>query len=206
MLKRIVIVSDGVDNKTMGYTKEELYGLLKEHPYPIYTLGCADKSNSNSEALKNMSALSRLTQAEAWLLDDVGDSMAVVQGVAGSNDVIRVEITVPAELRDGADKGVKLTLQAGGEVLELPQWYLCPLEPQTGGARRRQRRRYPARRRMRRPGLRRGPVWRRKSWKQLKSAQEKAVYIGSRRMRRISHCSSLNSCDCESPHSKKERK
>ncbi|MCC8026250.1 MAG: FHA domain-containing protein [Clostridium sp.] len=118
VLKRIVIVSDGVDNKTMGYTKEELYGLLKEHPYPIYTLGCADKSNSNGEALKNMSALSRLTQAEAWLLDDVGDSMAVVQGVAGSNDVIRVEITVPAELRDGADKGVKLTLQAGGEVLE----------------------------------------------------------------------------------------
>ena len=30
--RRIIVISDGVDNKSIGYTKEELYALLKEIP------------------------------------------------------------------------------------------------------------------------------------------------------------------------------
>lgn len=118
VFRRIVMVSDGVDNKTMGYTKEELYSLLKEQPYPVYTLGCSDAGNGNGEALKNMSALSRLTQADAWLLDEVSDPMTVIQGVAQSNDLLRVEVTPPAQLCDGSAKGIKLNIEAGGESLE----------------------------------------------------------------------------------------
>lgn len=56
---RLIIVSDGVDNKSLGYTKEELYSLIKENTYPIYTVGCANEKNN--EELENMFALSRMT-------------------------------------------------------------------------------------------------------------------------------------------------
>lgn len=116
--KRIVVVSDGVDNKAIGYTKEELNELIKEQPYPIYSMGCTYKNGSNNEELENMFALSRATNASYWLLDDVSDAMTVVSGVAEGNDVVRVEVKVPAEVCDGTDKGVKLTMQAGSETKE----------------------------------------------------------------------------------------
>ena len=77
----------GVDNKSIGYTKEELYAALEKMPYPIYTVGCTYKENN--EQLKNMFALSRMTGGASWLLDDVSDYMARVSpagnvGSAGS--------------------------------------------------------------------------------------------------------------------------
>ena len=107
-LKRIVIVSDGVDNKEIGYTKEELYALLKEKNCPIYTLGCTYQNNS--EELKNMFALSRLTGGESWLLDDVADNMDVVNGVGELNNTLKVTVVPDEEVCDGTTKGINLVL------------------------------------------------------------------------------------------------
>jgi len=112
-LKRIVIVSDGVDNKSIGYTKEELYDLLEKTPYPIYTVGCT--YNNNNEQLKNMFALSRLTGGESYLLDEVSDPMTVVNGVADLNDAVKVTITPKAKDCDGTKKGVGLTITSAGQ-------------------------------------------------------------------------------------------
>lgn len=113
--KRVIIVSDGVDNKAVGYTKEELYGFLKEQPYPIYTLGCASTGGSNNEELKNMFALSRMTSASFWLMEEVSDSLTVVNAVAQDNDVWRVAVNPPAELCDGSSRAVKLSITVGGQ-------------------------------------------------------------------------------------------
>ena len=107
-LKRIVIVSDGVDNKEIGYTKEELYALLEEKICPIYTLGCTYQDNS--EELENMFALSRLTGGESWLLDDVADNMDVVNGIGELNDALKVTVVPSAEDCDGTTKGINLVL------------------------------------------------------------------------------------------------
>lgn len=113
--RRIVIVSDGVDNKALGYTKEELYDLLEKLPCPIYTLGCSNKDNQ--EELKNMFALSRLTGGQSWLLDDVTDPMEVVNGVAVSGAASQVRI-VPEEADcDGSTKGVSLTVTAADRTI-----------------------------------------------------------------------------------------
>lgn len=138
-LRRFVIVSDGVDNKSIGYTKEELYDLLKVHPYPIYTLGCTYKGRNgdNSEALKNMFALSRQTQGASWLLDEVKDPMDVALGVAESNELLRVVVTPPPALCDGSSKGVKLTFESGGQfysssvVMDMPFGTAVPEAAQT---------------------------------------------------------------------------
>lgn len=113
-LTRIVIVSDGVDNKEIGYTKEELYSLLNNHICPIYTLGCT--YNGNSEELENMFSLSRRTGGESWLLDDVSDNMEVVSGIAALNDALKVTITPKAEDCDGTTKGISLTLTGAEQV------------------------------------------------------------------------------------------
>lgn len=114
--RRIVIVSDGVDNKAIGYTKEELYSLIEENPCPIYTLGCT--YNDNNEELKNMFALSRMTQGESWLLDDVTDAMTVVSGIGALNDTLKVTITPEESACDGTTKGIHLTLTEGDQIIQ----------------------------------------------------------------------------------------
>lgn len=113
--RRVVIISDGVDSKAIGYTKDELYELIRQNPYPIYTLGCKSKSSGNSEALENMFALSRLTKGESWLLDDLTGSDAVVSRIAEDSRVWKVTVNPPTEVCDGSQKGVKLTVTAEGE-------------------------------------------------------------------------------------------
>lgn len=112
-LRRIVIVSDGVDNKSIGYTKEELYAQLEKTPYPIYTLGCTYKENN--EALKNMFVLSRMTGGESWLLDDVSDSLMIVNGIAAVNQAVKVTVTPKKAECDGTKKGVSIEVTKGGE-------------------------------------------------------------------------------------------
>lgn len=115
-LKRIVIISDGVDNKSIGYTKEELYKALESTPYPIFTLGC--KYKDNNEQLKNMFALSRMTGGESWLLDDVSDSMTVVNGVASLNNSVKVMITPDDKDCDGTKKGLQLSVTSSGQSIQ----------------------------------------------------------------------------------------
>lgn len=116
--RRIVIVSDGVDNKAIGYTKEELYELLRKHPYPIYTIGCSYQSGNNSEELKNMFALSRMTQASSWMLEESSDALQIANEVAAGNQTLRVAVAPPLEVCDGTAKGVKLSMTAGETAVE----------------------------------------------------------------------------------------
>lgn len=101
-LKRIIIISDGVDNKSIGYTKEELYAALEKTPYPIFTLGCTYKKNN--EQLKNMFALSRTTGGESWMLDEVSDPMEVIQKIAELNQALKVTVTPKDKECDGTKK------------------------------------------------------------------------------------------------------
>lgn len=109
-LKRIIIISDGVDNKAIGYTKEELYSLLEENSYPIYTLGCKSNSSGNNEALENMFALSRMTYGESWLMDDIGNAIDVAERLAEENQIWKVTVNLPESVCDGTQKGIKLTI------------------------------------------------------------------------------------------------
>lgn len=114
-LKRIVIISDGVDNKSIGYTKEELYAALEKTPYPIFTLGCTYKNNN--EQLKNMFALSRTTGGESWMLDEVSDPMTIIQKIAELNQTLKVVVTPKDKECDGTKKGINLVLKSGEQSI-----------------------------------------------------------------------------------------
>lgn len=104
--RRIIIVSDGVDNKSLGYTKDELYSLLKDIQVPIYTIGSVNKNNNDE--LENMFALSRMTSAEYFLLDDIADVLAITETLNKDREIVRLTITPSEEMMDGSKKVVKI--------------------------------------------------------------------------------------------------
>ena len=110
--KRIILMSDGVETKTIGYTKEELIEKVKESGYPVYILGCTYKSNETE--LENMFRISRETNAEYYFLDEIESADQVAASIGSSFNRVRVQAKIPRSQRDGALKGVKVIFTAGG--------------------------------------------------------------------------------------------
>lgn len=105
---RFIVVSDGVDNKSIGITKEELTAKLKEHSYPIYALGHIYKNNE--EQIENMFALSRATNGKEFLLDEIEDVASVVAELKNVQELMCIRTTIPNELRDGSSMSMLLTI------------------------------------------------------------------------------------------------
>lgn len=102
---RFIVATDGVDNKAIGYTKEELTSLLEESNYPLYALGCVYKDNTSE--LENLFALSRSTNAKQYLLDDYEEFTEIINGFA--ENISQVVIQVPEDYRDGSRQNVLLS-------------------------------------------------------------------------------------------------
>lgn len=115
MYTRFVVVSDGVDNKSLGYTKEELSDYLKENLFPIFSIGC--RNNSNEENLKNMFAISRLTKAGYYLLDDYESYEEIIGGL--TEPMSRVQISIPDSLRDGSRQNILLRFRTSEGEIEV---------------------------------------------------------------------------------------
>ena len=115
MYTRFVVVSDGVDNKSLGYTKEELSDYLKENLFPIFSIGC--RNNSNEENLKNMFAISRLTKAGYYLLDDYESYEEIISGL--TEPVSRVQISIPDSMRDGSRQNILLRFRTSEGEIEV---------------------------------------------------------------------------------------
>lgn len=111
---RILVIADGTDNKPIGYTQDEFYSLLKEYPVPIYTAGVRTKDNN--ENLENMFAISRASNAESFLLEDMEDVQDIREALRSGRDIMKIVIKPQAELLDGNKKSVKILL-ASGETL-----------------------------------------------------------------------------------------
>lgn len=111
---RVIVISDGVDNNPGGLTREELTQRLKEQALPIYTLGAVNQNNEQN--LKEMYALSRQTNGQSWTLNELSDTLSVVQAMGSTELPICVEMKIPEKLRDGGQKGLQLTFSDGAVV------------------------------------------------------------------------------------------
>ena len=111
---RIVIFSDGVDNKPIGVTREELNKKLDETPYPVYTIG--SMTGKNDSELENLFALSRLTGCEYLILEEV-DAQAVAEITKKDTDITVFECPIPDDARIGGRQSSKLTLSDGTELV-----------------------------------------------------------------------------------------
>ena len=108
---RFIVISDGVDNKDIGITKDELIRKLEKQGYPIYTLGYIYKNND--EELENMFALSRATNGETILLDETPDAFQAAAKLSDISGIWRICVPIPHDLMDGSRKNVLLTFSGG---------------------------------------------------------------------------------------------
>lgn len=109
---RFIVISDGVDNKAIGITKEELTAKLSDNSHPIYTLGHVYKDNEKE--LENMFALSRITNGKEYLLDNLDDISEFVEEMRSVENIVCIEAAIPAELQDGSRQNILFTI--GGEA------------------------------------------------------------------------------------------
>lgn len=113
--RRILVISDGVDNKNVGYTTDELLSLLNESGIPVYTIGVNNKKKTNGDELSNMYSISRATNAIAatYGTDEIE---TLWNSLKEDRDIIRFEISPEDDVKDGSEKTV--TLKFGGAKLE----------------------------------------------------------------------------------------
>ena len=108
---RVVVICDGVDNNPAGLTREELDDQLSAKNIPIYTLGC--ETGDNDPLLKELYSLSRQTGAQSWSLTGLSNTLDVVTAMGGTELPLCAAISIPEDLRDGSNKGVRLTFSDG---------------------------------------------------------------------------------------------
>lgn len=110
---RIIIVSDGADNQSIGYTNQEVSDLLGKGSIPVYTIG----TEGDNSALETMFSFSRASKAEYFLLDGSISNADIVTSLLADHQIFCIRITPDTALLDGSQKGIKATLQtSAGEV------------------------------------------------------------------------------------------
>ena len=120
---RVVIISDGVDDKQIGYTHTELENLLRSCGYPIYTVGCGSNDTEERRTrLENLFALSRVNRGQTFYLGDTKDTFAIAKGICEYNTAQQVVVTLPDEVCDGSVRALQITSEAGvySTQLEMP--------------------------------------------------------------------------------------
>lgn len=114
---RFIIITDGVDNKQIGITKEELIEELKENTHPIYAIGHIYKNNEAQ--LENFFAFSRLTGGKEFLLDSVTEMDRVITEINDVSNVVQIKAEIPQELMDGSEKAVLFSIMRENSTSEL---------------------------------------------------------------------------------------
>lgn len=112
-LQRVIVIADGVDDKQIGYTREELSSLIKTTGYPVYTIGCTNLDGASTDQLQNLFAFSRINAGSSYYLQDIQDTMTVVNGILEWNQALRIEVPLSAELCDGSSKMVQVSSSSG---------------------------------------------------------------------------------------------
>ena len=102
---RVIVIADGAENESLGYTDEELHEKIQSARIPVYTIGCL--SEGNEENLKEMFAISRISNGKDYLLDETGIA-EILQDITEDTDILRADITPPDEICDGTVRTVRL--------------------------------------------------------------------------------------------------
>ncbi len=114
---RILVISDGADDKAIGYTNEEVRNLISDSPYPVYTIGT--QTSSNSSELETMFSFSRASSADYFLLDGETSNAEIIDSLMEDQNNLCVRIVLDESVKDGSNKKILLTLITSEGTVEL---------------------------------------------------------------------------------------
>lgn len=118
ILDRILLISDGVDNKSLGYTAEELIDLLKENPIPIYTVGVSNDDKENEGNLERMFSISRTVAGNSCLLGESEEGQ-LIEELENVRSEKRILVRIPPTAMDGSRQTLTVTLKDGENIQNL---------------------------------------------------------------------------------------
>lgn len=113
----ILILSDGADNQSIGYTNDEVRSYVGENVYPVYTVGILGKNNTSE--LETMFSFSRASGSEYFLLDGTISYEEIVSTLLQDQEGVCIKITPDEGLKDGSKKSILLKLVSEEGVIEL---------------------------------------------------------------------------------------
>ncbi len=113
---RIVVISDGADDMSIGIKSSEVTELAHSSNIPVYSIGV--KYKNNEDRLKNMFAISRSTGALYYNLDD-STAEQVVQGLSKDRKLTEISVYPQAEQLDGSTKSLKIVTHSSMGDKEL---------------------------------------------------------------------------------------
>lgn len=116
---RILLISDGTDGDSVGYTEEELKSLLTSTYIPVYSLGVYNRKKSNNSQLEKMFSLSRMTGGSGYIYDDIENIGSYNETLKADRNITIFRVTPRAESLDGSEKTIRLSFSCGEETVEL---------------------------------------------------------------------------------------
>lgn len=117
-LRRVVLICDGVDNRKLSYTHEEIVRKVQQVGYPLYAIGCTNSKANGNELIENLFELSRLTQGKTVYLGDSRDPLQIAGIVDEYNTAQQLIVALPEVLCDGSVQGVQIT-QASNQIYTM---------------------------------------------------------------------------------------
>ena len=115
--RRVVLLTDGVEDESIGYTRDELYGLLEENRFPVYVLG--SKTKNNSSQLESAFAVSRKSGAKSYILNEVDDMLDVAEELKDDEKIVRLSFVLDDDMLDGSEKTVKISNGSSSATAEI---------------------------------------------------------------------------------------
>ncbi len=114
---RIIIITDGADDKAITYTQSELLSLLKEAGVPVDTIGInTGKNNSALELLFSFSRASSGTEIQVNKSAKASDAYDKLNDCYGFKCV---KVNLPENLKDGSIKAARFMVKSGDTEMTL---------------------------------------------------------------------------------------
>jgi len=121
---RILVISDGADDKTLGYTNEEVRSYIEKNAYPVYTLGVM--KNNNSSELETMFSFSRASAASSFVIGAETSNDEIANALAEDRQDTCIRVALDPTVQDGSNKSVLLKLATADGVTELKTSAVMP--------------------------------------------------------------------------------
>lgn len=105
---RLFVIADGADNKTIGYTYDEVVKYLGIQGVPVYTAGIVGKNNTKE--LETMFSFSRASRAESFLMDGNTAVEQIAEALSKDEQNVCIKIKPDISVMDGSTKSILLKL------------------------------------------------------------------------------------------------
>lgn len=126
---RIIMVSDGADDNSIGYTNYEVSVLAEKSNIPLYMIG----TPGDNKALETMFSFARTSKADYYLLDGSISNEDIVAGLLSDHELTCIRVAPDISMLDGSQKSIQITLNTQDGEIKLTTTANMPFATESAG-------------------------------------------------------------------------